>query len=36
MRNLKPHDLDELIEALTDLEVDVATSDGEVVKVFVE
>jgi len=36
MRNLKPQHLDELIEALTDLEVDVASSDGEVVKVFVE
>jgi len=36
MRNLKPQDLDELIEALTDLEVDVASSDGEIVKVFVE
>ena len=36
MRNLKPQDLDELIEALTDLEVDVASSDGETVKVFVE
>ena len=36
MRNLKPQHLDELIEALTDLEVDVASSDGEMVKVFVE
>jgi len=36
MRNLKPQHLDELIEALTDLEVDVASSDGETVKVFVE
>ncbi len=36
MRNLKPQDLDELIEALTDLEVDVVSSDGETVKVFVE
>jgi hypothetical protein len=36
MRNLKPEDLDELLEALSDLEVDVAGSDGETVKVFVE
>ncbi|MBE0431489.1 MAG: hypothetical protein IBX67_06655 [Dehalococcoidia bacterium] len=35
MRNLKPEELDELIEALGELEVDVA-SDKEVVKVFVE
>ena len=36
MRNLKPEDLDELLEALSDLEVDVVSSDGETVKVFVE
>ena len=36
MRNLKSEDLDELLEALSDLEVDVAGSDGETVKVFVE
>jgi hypothetical protein len=36
MRNLKPEDLDELLEALSDLEVDVAGNDGETVKVFVE
>jgi hypothetical protein len=36
MRNLKPEDMDELLEALSDLEVDVAGSDGETVKVFVE
>jgi len=36
MRNLKPEDLDELLESLSDLEVDVASSDGETVKVFVE
>jgi len=36
MRNLKPEELDELLEALSDLEVDVAGSDGETVKVFVE
>jgi hypothetical protein len=36
MRNLKPEDMDQLLEALSDLEVDVAGSDGETVKVFVE
>jgi len=36
MRNLKPEDMDELIEALSDLEVDVVSSDGEAIKVFVE
>ena len=36
MRNLKPEDLDELLEALSELEVDVVSSDGETVKVFVE
>jgi len=36
MRNLKPEDLDEFIEALSDLEVKVVGSDGEIVKVFVE
>ncbi|MFP3898954.1 MAG: hypothetical protein ACLFVD_06545 [Dehalococcoidia bacterium] len=35
MRNLSPEELDELIEALSDLEVDVV-SDREMVKVFVE
>lgn len=35
MRNLKPEDLDEIIEALNDLEVDVE-SNKDVVKVFVE
>ena len=35
MRNMKAEDLDELLEALGDLEVDVA-SDRETVKVFVE
>jgi hypothetical protein len=34
MRNLKPEDLDEVIEALNDLEVDIA-SNKDVVKVFV-
>jgi hypothetical protein len=36
MRSLKPEDMDELLEALSDLEVDVAGSEGETVKVFVE
>ena len=36
MRNLKPEDLDEFLEALSDLEVNVVSSDGETVKVFVE
>jgi hypothetical protein len=35
MRNMKPDDLEEIIEALSDLEVDVS-SGTEVVKVFVE
>ena len=36
MRNVKPEDLDELIEALSELEVNIVGSDGEVVKVCVE
>ena len=36
VRNLKPEDIEELIEALSDLEVDVLSSNGEKVKVFVE
>ena len=36
MRNVKPEDLDELIEALSELEVNMVGSDGEVVKVCVE
>ena len=36
VRNVKPEDLDELIEALSDLEVDVVSAKGEKVKVFVE
>lgn len=36
MRNLKPEHLDECLKALSDLEVDVAGSDGKTVKVFVE
>ena len=35
MRNMKPEDLEEIIEALSDLEVKVV-SDKEIVKVFVE
>jgi hypothetical protein len=35
MRNMKPEDLDEIIEALEDLEVNVV-SDKEVVRVYVE
>jgi Fe-S-cluster formation regulator IscX/YfhJ len=36
VRNVKPEDLEELILALADLEVDVSSSHGEKVKVFVE
>ncbi len=36
VRNVKPEDLEELIEALSDLEVDVVSSRGEKVRVFVE
>lgn len=36
VRNLKPEDLEDLIEALGDLEVDVVSSKGEKVKIFVE
>ena len=36
LRNVKPEDIEELIEALSDLEVDVVSSKGEKVKVFVE
>lgn len=36
VRNVKPEDVEELIEALSDLEVDVLSSKGEKVKVFVE
>ena len=36
VRNLKPEDIEELIEALSDLEVDVVSSKGEKVRVFVE
>jgi hypothetical protein len=34
--NLKTEDLDGLLEALSELEVDVVSSDGETVQVFVE
>jgi hypothetical protein len=36
VRSVKPDDLEELIEALSDLEVDVVSSKGEKVRVFVE
>ena len=36
VRNVKPEDLEELIKALSDLEVDVVSAKGEKVKVFVE
>ena len=36
LHNVKPEYLEELIEALSDLEVDVMSSKGEKVKVFVE
>ncbi len=36
MRNMKPEDIEELIGALSDLEVDVISKNGESVKVFVE
>lgn len=35
-RNMKPEDIEELIGALSDLEVDVVSKTGEKVKVFVE
>jgi hypothetical protein len=35
-RNMKPEDIEELIGALSDLEVDVISKTGEKVKVFVE
>ncbi len=35
-RNLKPEEIEELIGALSDLEVDVISKTGEKVKVFVE
>jgi len=36
VRSVKPEDLEEIIEALSDLEVDVVSSKGEKVRVFVE
>ena len=36
VRNVKPEDIEELIEALIDLEVDVVSAKGEKLKVFVE
>jgi hypothetical protein len=36
VRNVKPEDLEELIEALSDLEVDVISNKGERVRVYVE
>ena len=36
VRNIKPEDLEELIEALGDMQVDVESGHGEKVKVFVE
>ena len=36
VRSVKPEDIEELVEALSDLEVDVLSSKGEKVKVFVE
>ena len=36
VRNLKPDDIEDLIEALSDLEVDVVSRKGEKVRVFVE
>lgn len=36
VRNVKPEDLEELVLALADLEVDVSSAKGEKVKVFVE
>jgi hypothetical protein len=36
MRNLKPEDMDEFLEALSELEVDVVNNDGDIVKVHVE
>jgi ERCC4-type nuclease len=36
MRNVKSEDIEELVEALGDMEIDVETGRGEKVKVFVE
>lgn len=36
VRNLKPEDMDEFMEALSELEVDAVNSDGDTIKVYVE
>ena len=36
MRNLKPEDMDEFMEALSELEVDVVNNDGDTVEVYIE
>jgi len=36
VRNIKPEDLEDLMEAMGDMQVDVESAKGEVVKVFVE
>lgn len=36
VRNLKPEDIETLIESLSELEVDIVSAEGEKVKVFVE
>ncbi|MBS3942843.1 MAG: hypothetical protein KGZ32_01190 [Dethiobacter sp.] len=36
VRNIKKEDLDDLIDALSDMEIDVESGNGEKVKVFVE
>jgi len=36
LKNLKKEDVDDLIEALSDMEIDVESGNGEKVKVFVE
>jgi hypothetical protein len=36
VRNLKPEEFEQMIEAISDLEVDVSTAKGEKIKVFVE
>jgi len=36
IRNIKKEDLSELIDALSDMEIDVESGQGEKVKVFVE
>jgi hypothetical protein len=36
MRNMKPEDIEDIIESLSELEVDIISSKGEKVRVFVE